>query len=179
MLGYTTEHPQYPDPPSMIDIVTLPPLTKDAILNDSSVFTTYNASTHSDSTDWTPFKALLQADLARNAIHHYTFEWHAHDGEDSPWNQVMIFFTIKHWKFARGANAFDQRYGLNTKWDQDIISIGIMKRWLCGRIEEIKNCFGEEAKVQQRERTRKRRDVIYHTLSHHYFQLIMFLKTAL
>ena len=164
MLGYTTEHPEYPDPPSMIDIVTLPPLTKDAILHESSVFTTYNSSAHSDPTDWAPFKALLQADLLRHGVHQYTFEWHAHDGEDSPWNLVMIFFTVKHWKFAKGAYAFDNGYGLDMRWDQDIIQVGIMKRWLCGRIEEIKNGFNQDAKVKQRHRTRKRREVNYHTI---------------
>jgi hypothetical protein len=50
------------------------------------------------------------------------------------------------------------------KWDQDIIQIGIMKRWLCGRIEEIKNGFKRDAKVKQRHRTRKRREVNYHSI---------------
>ncbi|EGF97348.1 uncharacterized protein MELLADRAFT_85849 [Melampsora larici-populina 98AG31] len=159
MLGYTTKNPEFPDPPSMIEIVSLPPLTKEAIFHDSSVFTLYNSSTHSDPTcNWVPFKALLEADLSRHSIHRYTFQWDAFNGEDSEWNQIMIYFTVKHWKFAKNASAFDG-YGLDLDQDKEIIQIGIVTRWLCGKIEQIKNGFNEDSKVRQRYRTRKKREL--------------------
>lgn len=63
LLGHTNEHREYPNEPAIIELVTLPPLTKEAILHDSPIFTTYTSSDHLDPTDWSPFKALLQANL--------------------------------------------------------------------------------------------------------------------
>jgi hypothetical protein len=142
----------------MLDLVSLPQLTKEAILANRSVFNTYNSSSHFNKTDWLPFKTLIESDLSTNGIHRYTFDWYAHDGEMSRWNQVIIFFTIKHWRFAQTAFAFN-KYGLDAQWNQDIYQIGIMSRWLTGRIEEVKNDFRKDIKVQQRHRTRKRREV--------------------
>jgi hypothetical protein len=142
----------------MLDLVSLPHITKEAILANRSVFTTYNSLSHLDTTDWSPFKTLILSDLSTSGIHQYTFDWYAHDGEMSQWNQVIIFFTIKHWRFARAAFAFN-KYGLDDQWNQDIYQIGIMSRWLTGRIEEVKNGFRKDIKVRQRHRTRKRREV--------------------
>lgn len=165
MLGYTRQNKEYPGPPSMIEIVSLPPLTKEAIFHDSTVFTSYNSSTHSNpSRDWAPFKELLLADLNRHSINHYTFQWDAFNGEDSEWNQVMIYFTVKHWRFAKNASAFD-RFGLELDQDKDVTQFGIMSRWLCVKIEQIKNGFNNDPKVRQRYRSRKKREVSCNTFA--------------
>lgn len=159
MLGYTLEHPQYPNPPTTDRIIRLGTLTKDAILTNQTVFSTYSSVGHPNPEKWTPFKALLHADLERNQISgEFTFEWDAKDGEKSRWNEAMIFFIVKHWTFAKAASAFS-KYALDVKWNQEFIYIGIVTRWLTGRIEEMKRDFLSPAKVLQRERTRKRREV--------------------
>jgi hypothetical protein len=70
----------------------------------------------------------------------------------------MIFFTIKHWVFARRASAF-QKFGLDVEWEKEVIFIGIVTRWVVGRSEEWKNRFDTPEKFAQRVRSRKRRDV--------------------
>ncbi|EGG09119.1 uncharacterized protein MELLADRAFT_96390 [Melampsora larici-populina 98AG31] len=129
------------------------------ILQDTSVFTTYNASAHSVKSDWSPFKTLLLKDLANHQIDdNFTFEWKADNGEKSTWNQTMIFFTVKHWKFAKAASAFEN-FGLDQDNPNDLVQVGIMTRWVIGRIEEIKRRFRDPSKVEQRTRSKKRRDL--------------------
>lgn len=113
--------------------------------------------------DWSPFRTLLDLDLARNGIEQFTGEWDAFNGEKSRWNQVMIWFSVKHWQFAKRAGAFFN-YAMDTKWDQDVVPIGVVGRWFCGRIDEQKQKFHEPAKIQQRERTRNRRQVSFFSL---------------
>lgn len=159
LLGYTKEHPEYPNPPTNDQIICLHPLTKEAILNNQTIFTMYSSVNHPNPADWTPFKAILDADLAKHGIDgRFTFEWDAEDGEKSFWNKVMIFFLVKHWNFAKTASAFPN-YALDVKWNQELIHISLVTRWLTGRIEEIKNDFCSPQKAQQRDRTRKRWEV--------------------
>lgn len=161
LLGYTTTHQEYPDPPHDDQITNLPPLTKEVIFLDNSVFTTYNATAHSDRTEWSPFKALLLLDLDNYQLGNtFTFEWSSKEGEKSRWNQVMIYFTVKHWIFAHRAFAFEN-FGMDCKLPDDIIQIGIVTRWVIGRIEEIKSGFRDQNKVEQRTRGRKRREVSF------------------
>lgn len=158
-LGYTRINPEYPDQPLDIQIETLPRLTKEAILNDQSVFVTYTSVNHPNPADWSTFKQLLHTDLNRNGIGGpFTFEWFAAQAEKSHWNQVMIFFTVKHWVFAHRAGAF-AKFAMQDKHQTENIHIGIMTRWVIGRIEEIRSEFHSPEKVLQRERNRKRRDV--------------------
>jgi hypothetical protein len=165
MLGYTKTHQVYPDAPTDSQIMNLPTLTMESILQNTSVFATYNALSHSDSTDWMPFKALLLRDLANHQLDEsYTFEWGAEDGEKSRWNQVMIYFTVKHWKFAKAASAF-QNFALDLENPTDLIQVGIMTRWVIGRIEEMKSRFRDPHKVEQRTRSKKRRDVSHFFVS--------------
>lgn len=159
LLGYSKEHPEYPGPPANDQIIRLRPLTREAIFYNRTVFATYTTVNHPNPTDWTPFKALLYEDLAQHGVSgKLTFEWDAANGEKSRWNQVMVYFIVKHWTFAKTAAAFS-KYALDLKWNSEDIYIGIMTRWVTGRIEEIKNDFQSAAKAQQRERTRKRREV--------------------
>lgn len=96
----------------------------------------------------------------------FTFDWEAVGGENAAWNQAMIFFTVKHWMFARRASAF-QKFGLDTEWKTEVIYIGIVTRWLIGQIEHWKNEFDSSEKIAQRERSRKRRDVRFKSLWQH------------
>jgi hypothetical protein len=70
----------------------------------------------------------------------------------------MIFFVVKHWMFAERSSAFEN-FGLDQQLAQELIQIGIVTRWLTGRIEEIKSGFRDAIKVEQRTRSRKRREV--------------------
>jgi hypothetical protein len=161
LLGYTKTHQEYPDPPNHGQIRNLATLTKEVIFLDNSVFATYNATAHSDKTDWSPFKALLLLDLDNNQLGDtFTFEWDAQDGEKSRWNQVMIFFTVKHWIFARRASAFEN-FAMDLEMPNELIQIGIVTRWVIGRIEEIKSGFWDQNKVEQQTRSRKRREVSF------------------
>jgi hypothetical protein len=161
LLGYTTTHQEYPDPPNDDQIMNLAPLTKEVIICDNSVFTTYNATAHCDRTEWSPFKALLLLDLDNYQLGDtFTFEWEAKEGEKSRWNQVMIYFTVKHWIFAHRASAFEN-FGMDCELPDGIIQIGIVTRWLIGRIEEMKSGFWDQKKVEQRTRSRKRREVSF------------------
>ena len=72
----------------------------------------------------------------------------------------MIYFTVKHWIFAHRAFAFEN-FGMDCKLPDDIIQIGIVTRWVIGRIEEIKSGFRDQNKVEQRTRSRKRREVSF------------------
>ncbi|KAG0147454.1 hypothetical protein CROQUDRAFT_698630, partial [Cronartium quercuum f. sp. fusiforme G11] len=117
------EHPAYPDPPNNDQLICLQPLTKESILNNKTVFTTYSSVNHPNKTDWTPFKALLHADLANNKISgEFTFDWDAEDGKNICWNKIMILFIVKHWTFAKMASAFF-KYALDMKWNQENIHI--------------------------------------------------------
>jgi hypothetical protein len=159
LLGHTKNNPHYPTPPTNNQTMSLPPLTKESIINDNSVFTNYSSANHPNPFDWSVFKALLEADMANNKIEGpFTFDWEAEGAEKAPWNQVMIYFTVKHWMFARRASAF-QKFGLDTQWEKELILIGIVTRWFIGRREEWKNKFNTAEKIAQRERSRKRRDV--------------------
>lgn len=160
LLGYTKIHKEYPDPPTNSQIMNLAPLTKEVIFIDNSVFSTYIVMAHTNKTDWSPFKVLLLRDLEKYQLGPFTFEWDATEGEKSRWNQAMIFFTVKHWMFARQASAFEL-FGLDLQMPEELIQIGIMTRWLIGRIEEIKSGFRDQNKAEQRTRTRRRREVCH------------------
>jgi hypothetical protein len=159
LLGHTKDNPHYPPPPSDNQMISLQPLTKEDIMDDNSVFSNYSSQTHTNPLDWSVFKALLYADMGNKQIEGpFTFDWESEEGVKSDWNQVMIFFTIKHWVFARRASAF-QKFGLDVEWEKEVIFIGIVTRWVVGRSEEWKNRFDTPEKIAQRVRSRKRRDV--------------------
>lgn len=161
LLGYTPEHRHYPDGPTPAQIAKVPAtLSKETIMNDQSIFASCSSLlvNAENKHDWSPFRTLLDSDLANNGIEQFTGEWGAIVGEKSRWNQVMIWFSVKHWKFAKRAGAFFN-YAMETKWDQDVVLIGVVSRWFRGRIDEQKQKFLDPAKIKQRERTRKRREV--------------------
>jgi hypothetical protein len=160
-LGYTIKNSEYPVSPTEVEIQCLPKnLSKEQILSDQSVFSTSACllTNSNNRNDWKPFKALLLSDLLRFGIERFTFEWDSSTGEESEWNQLMILFVVKHWNFAKKSLAFFS-YDLDIKWNLEIHYIGLMTRWLCGRIEEVKQNFHHPDKVQQRQRNFKRREV--------------------
>ncbi|EGG01461.1 uncharacterized protein MELLADRAFT_92162 [Melampsora larici-populina 98AG31] len=165
LLGHTRNHPHFPNPPTDEQLMSLTPLTQEGILSDTSVFVNYSSDNHPNPLDWSVFKALLHTDMANHQIEGpFTFGWEAQGGEDAAWNQVMILFTVKHWMFARRASAF-QKFGLDVEWEKEVIYIGIVTRWVIGRIEDWKNEFASPEKIAQRERSRKRRDLFIYRKS--------------
>lgn len=145
LLGRLKLGESYPAPPTLNEISRLPQLSYQSILEDRRIFAlelevedpppAVNLPPRHQAS-WFTYRKLFIHDLCMSGIPRVTVDWKR--SVYSPWNEMFLAFAVKHYRWAKQHGAFG-RYPINPVYDTDIVSLGILERWLRGRSAEMKS----------------------------------------
>lgn len=161
LLGFNNVTKTYPSKPTPDELNHFPSLIQQAITSDQNIFVTHLMDV--GETNESRAKAFFEADLYQHGIHRTTFDWSSPD--HSQWNRTMAVFIAKHWLHSKQVGFFSHK-GINPRHCTEEICIGLVRRWVRGRSEEIQTGRRSPEKILQKEKTRKKHMVRFILITH-------------
>ncbi|EGF97284.1 uncharacterized protein MELLADRAFT_86100 [Melampsora larici-populina 98AG31] len=161
LLGKFNSRTPYPASPESFELDVLPQLSSETIMADLSVFAndlpppspsqqTIKLLPRQDS-GWFRYRSFFLQDLTRFSIPRATLAWES--PVSCPWNQIMLVFLMKHWRWAMAQGVFS-RYHPDPRFSTDDICRAVMERWIRGRV-------GQDDKYRNRKKKNQRRATIF------------------
>lgn len=157
MIGRFGSRAPYPTSPDPSELHSLPNVNSETIMADLSVFgvdlppptpshQTITLLPRQD-TCWITYRRFFIQDLARFGMPRATLAWES--PLNSPWNEMMLAFLVKHWKWAMTQGAFN-RYSVDHKYSTDAICRAVIERWFRGRMSQDETYRRRKMKNQRR-----------------------------
>ncbi|EGG01112.1 uncharacterized protein MELLADRAFT_92742 [Melampsora larici-populina 98AG31] len=161
LLGKFNSGATYPAGAEALELDRLPHLSLETVRADLTVFANdppppspsiekIKLLPRQDSS-WFTYRSLFLQDLTRYSIPRATLAWESSVG--SAWNQIMLVFLVKHWRWALAQGVFSQ-YSLDLRYSSEAICRAVMERWIRGRV-------GQDEKYRNRKKKNQRRATLF------------------